>query len=135
MKRWLRRLHEDQRGVGLVESLVSSVLLGIALVALMGSLSTFALASRGAEDRAVGQALARAQVARIKAAPYQATGDYSAYYETLPSGYTRTIAVTWWDGTSAWTGTQNAIGLQKLALTITLGSAPIATMEFGKASR
>lgn len=135
MKRWLRRLHEDQRGVGLVESLVSSVLLGIALVALMGSLSTFALASRGAEDRAVGQALARAQVARIKAAPYQASGDYSAYYETLPSGYTRTIAVTWWDGTSAWTGTQNAIGLQKLALTITLGSAPIATMEFGKASR
>jgi Tfp pilus assembly protein PilV len=135
MNRWLRRLHADQRGVGLVESLVSSVLLGIALMALMTSLSTFAIASRDAEDRSIGQAVARAQAARISAAPYQANGDYSSYYETLPSGFTRAIAVTWWDGTSAWTGTQNANGLQKVALTISQGSSTLATIDFPKASR
>ena len=135
MIRWLRRLHEDERGVGLVESLVSSALLGIALMALMASLSTFAIASRDAEDLAVGQAIARAQAARINAAPYQANGDYSAYYEALPAGYTRTIAVTWWNGVSGWTGSQNANGLQELALTITQKGAPIATVEFAKASR
>jgi Tfp pilus assembly protein PilV len=135
MTRWLRRLHEDQRGVGLVESLVSSALLGIALMGLVASLSTFAIASRDAEDRAIGQAIARAQAARISAAPYQANGDYSAYYEALPSGFSRSVAVTWWDGTSAWSGTQNANGLQKVALTISQGGSPLASIDFPKASR
>jgi type II secretory pathway pseudopilin PulG len=135
MMRWLRRLHSDDRGVGLVESLVSSALLGIALMVLMTSLSTFAVTSRNAEDRATGQALARAQVARIVAAPYQATGDYSAYDETLPTGFSRTIAVTWWDGTSAWTGTQNANGLQMMVLTIAVGGTGITSLEFAKSSR
>lgn len=135
MTGWLRRLHRDQRGVGLVESLVASALLGIALVALMGSLSTFAIASRGAEDRAVGLAIARAQIARIKAAPYQASGDYSSSYEALPAGYSRTVSVRWWDGTSAWSGTQNANGLQLLVVTIADDGAPAASVEFVKASR
>jgi Tfp pilus assembly protein PilV len=135
MTGWLRRLHRDQRGVGLVESLVASALLGIALVALMGSLSTFAIASRGAEDRAVGLAIARAQIARIKAAPYQASGDYSSYYEALPAGYSRTVSVSWWDGISAWSGTQNANGLQLLVVTIADDGAPAASVEFVKASR
>ena len=135
MRRWLRRLHADERGVGLVESLVSSALLGIALVVLMTSFSTFAITSRNAEDRAMGQALARAQAARIVAAPYQAGGDYSAYYETLPAGFSRTVAVTWWDGTSAWTGTQNALGLEELVLSIDQGGTTITTLEFAKSSR
>jgi Tfp pilus assembly protein PilV len=135
MTGWVRRLHADERGVGLVESLVSSALLGIALMALMASLSTFAITSRDAEDRAIGQALARAQAARIVAAPYQASGDYSAYYETLPTGFSRTVTVTWWDGTSAWTGTQNANGLERLVLTIDQGGTTLTTLEFAKSSR
>lgn len=135
MRVWIRRLQEDERGVGLVESLVSSALLGIALMALMASFSTFAIASRDAEDRAIGQALARAQAARLVAAPYQAGGDYSLYYETLPAGFSRTVAVTWWDGTSAWTGTQNATGLEKLVLTISQGGTTLTTLEFAKSSR
>ena len=135
MMRWVRRLHADERGVGLVESLVSSALLGIALMVLMTSLSTFAITSRNAEDRAIGQGLARAQAARIVAAPYQATGDYSAFYETLPTGFSRSVAVTWWDGTSARTGTQNAIGLQKVVLSIAVGGTAITSLEFAKSSR
>ena len=101
----------------------------------MGSLSTFAIASRGAEDRAVGLAIARAQIARIKAAPYQVSGDYSSYYEALPAGYSRSVSVSWWDGISAWSGTQNANGLQLLVVTIADDGAPAASVEFVKASR
>lgn len=135
MIRGLRRVHRDERGSGLVESLVASALLGIALIGLVGSLSTFAIASRDAEDVSLAQAVARAQAARIKAAPYVASGDYSAYFETLPAGVARSVTVRWWDGTSAWTATPNAGGLQLVAETITVDGAPAAVLEFLKAAR
>lgn len=135
MRRILRRLHADERGGGLVEALVSSALIGIALMGLMASFSTFALTSRGAEDRAIGQALVRAQAARIVAAPYAANGNYSAYFEALPNRFTRVITVTWWDGTSSWTGTQNANGLEKLVMTINLDGSPVSSLDFVKSSR
>ena len=132
--RFIRRLHEDERGDGLVEALVSSALVGIALMFLVGSLSTFAIASRNAEDRAIAQAFVRAQAARIVAAPYQANGDYTAYYDTLPTGFTRTVGVTWWDGVSVWT-TQNANGLQKVTLTIDRNPQTVTDLVFVKSSR
>jgi len=131
----LRRLHADQRGSSLVETLVASALLGIALIGLVGSLSTFAIASRNAEDRSMAEALARAQVARIGAAPYQADGNYGAYAEPLPSGFSRTLTVRWWDGVSAWSTTANANGLQKLDLAISTDGSTATTLEFVKAWR
>lgn len=131
----LRRLHADDRGSTLVETLVASALLGIALIGLVGSLSTFAIASRGAEDRSVAQAIARAQAARISAAPYQADGDYGAYDEPLPTGYSRTVSVAWWNGTSGWSSTQNGNGLQLITLGIRVGGSTVATLEFAKADR
>lgn len=131
----LVRLHRDERGVGLVEGLVSSALLGIAMIALMGSFSTFALASRQAEDRAIAQAFVRAQAARIDAALYQASGDYTSYYEPVPSGFARSISVTWWNGTSGWTGTQNSNGLERVVLSVTRNGSTVTTLEFAKASR
>ncbi len=131
----LRRVHADERGSTLVETLVASALLGIALIGLVGSLSTFAIASRDAEDRGLAQALARAQAARIKAAPYQAGGDYSAYAEPLPAGFSRTLTVTWWDGVSAWSATSNGNGLQKVDLAIGVDGSQVVTLEFAKAQR
>jgi Tfp pilus assembly protein PilV len=131
----LRRIHADERGAALVESLVASALLGIALIGLVGSLSTFAIAGRHAEDRGLAQTLGRAQAARIKAAPYQASGDYSAYAEPLPARFSRALTVTWWDGVSAWSTTQNGNGLQKLDLAIRVDGVPVTTLEFAKALR
>jgi hypothetical protein len=133
--RRLRRLHADERGDGLVEALVSSALLGVALMVLVASLSTFAIASRGAEDRALGQAFVRAQAARIVAAPYVDTGVYTAFIDTPPPGFVQTVAVTWWNGTTTWTGTQNANGLERVVLTVTQGGKTLTTLEFAKASR
>jgi hypothetical protein len=132
---FLRRLGKSDAGAAIVESLVATTLLGLALVYLVGSYSTLAISSRTAEQVARGHATARAQAARIVAAPYQADGDYSAYYESLPTGLTRSVTVTWWDGTSAWVGTQNANGLQKLVVTITYDSKPVAAIELVKANR
>lgn len=133
--RAVRTVGRDERGTALVESLVASVLLGLALLVLVGSYSTFAIASTTAKQVAIGQAFGRAQASRIKAAPYQANGDYSAYYDTVPSGLSRSLSVTWWDGTSAWSGTQNANGLEKLVLTITYAGDDVSVIEFVKGNR
>ena len=132
---FLRRLGKSDAGAAIVESLVATTLLGLALVYLIGSYSTMAISSRTAEQVALGHATARAQAARIVAAPYQANGDYSAYYESLPTGITRSVTVTWWDGTSAWVGTQNANGLQKLVVSMIYDAKTVAAVEFVKANR
>jgi hypothetical protein len=132
---FLRRFGKSDAGAAVVEALVATTLMGLALVFLLGSFSTLAIASRNAEQISLGQATARAQAARINAAPYQANGDYSAYYETLPTGVTRSLTVTWWDGTSAWVGSQNAQGLEKLVLTMSYDSKPIANVEMVKGNR
>jgi type II secretory pathway pseudopilin PulG len=131
----LRGLGKSDAGAAIVESLVATTLLGVALVFLLGSYSTIAISSRTAEQVARGQATARAQAARIAAAPYQATGDYSAYFEALPTGLTRSVSVTWWNGTNAWAGTQNANGLEKVVVTITYDSKAVATIELVKGNR
>lgn len=132
---FLRRLGKSDAGAAIVESLVATTLLGLALVYLIGSYSTLAISSRIAEQVALGQATARAQAARIVAAPYQPNGDYSSYYEALPTGITRSVTVTWWDGTSAWVGTQNANGLQKLVVSMIYDSKSVAAIELVKANR
>jgi hypothetical protein len=130
-----RCLGKNDAGSAIVESLVATTLLGVALVFLMGSFSTMAIASRTAEQVARGEATARAQAARIVGAPYQASGDYSAYYEALPTGLTRSVSVTWWNGSNAWVGSQNANGLEKVVVTITYDSKAVAAVELVKGNR
>jgi len=55
-----KRTH--QRGIGLVEVLVASALMAVALVVLLGSLSSLLLGSRVAERRTVEERLARNQI-------------------------------------------------------------------------
>jgi type II secretory pathway pseudopilin PulG len=135
VRRAAQQAWRNERGGSLVEVLVAVTLLGLALIVLLGSFSTLAIASRNAERVAQAQAVSRAQAARIKAAPYLAAGDYSAYYESLPSGLSRAVTTTWWDGVSAWSGSQNANGLQKLVITISGGGSTAARVEFVKANR
>lgn len=135
VSRLVRAMWRDERGGSLVEALVASALLGVALVVLMGTLSTMTLASRQAEQVAIGQATVRAQAARIKAAPYQAGGDYSAYYETMPAGLSRTVTTSWWDGSSPWTATSNGSGLQRITVSISYAGSTVSRIELVKADR
>jgi Tfp pilus assembly protein PilV len=130
------RLGKSDAGAAIIEALVATTLMGLALTFLLGSFSTLAIASRTAEQSSLAQATARAQAARINAAPYQANGNYSAYYEALPTGVTRSVTVTWWDyATLGWIGSQNAAGLEKIVLTMTYDSSPISSVEMVKANR
>ena len=129
-----RPRRSGERGAVLVESLVASALLGIALVVLVGSLSTLAIASRDAGRIAGAQALARAQAARIKAAPYRANGDYSASLEPVPAGLARTVDTAWWTG-AGWSATQNANGLERITITVTSVTSTVARLEVLKADR
>ncbi len=131
----LRRRHREERGVGLVESLVATALLGIAMVALMGSLSTLALAGRRAEQVGLAQAASRAQATRLKAAPYQAAGNYAAYYDPEPAGLNRSVTVAWWDGTSGWTSTPNALGLERITLRYDQAGSTLSSLDLLKAAR
>jgi Tfp pilus assembly protein PilV len=119
------RGHRDQRGVALIESLVASMLLGVALVGLVGSYSTLALASRKAEQQSAAQAAVRAEAARIKAAAYSAAGTYTL--DAAPAGMSLGAAVEWWDGTSTWVSTTNSYGLERVTI-IASSTAPIATL-------
>lgn len=56
-----------QSGVGLVEVLVASVLMAVAVVVLLGSLSSLLLGSRVAERRTVEEQLARTEIERLMA--------------------------------------------------------------------
>jgi hypothetical protein len=130
-----RRAHRDESGAALIESLVASTLLGVALIVLVGSYSTLAVASRKAEAAAVGQAAVRAQAARIKAAPYSTGGSYTL--DGPPTGMTLSLAVEWWDGTSAWSSTSNGNGLERITVTATstATSLTVATLQVVKANR
>ena len=127
--------HRDQRGVALIESLVASALLGVALVGLVGSYSTLAIASRKAEQQAVAEAAVRSQAARIKAAAYSAAGTYTL--DTAPGGMSLGVAVEWWDGTSSWGSTTNSVGLERVTVSAssTLPTATLATVQIVKANR
>jgi prepilin-type N-terminal cleavage/methylation domain-containing protein len=56
-----------QGGFGLVEVLVASALMAVALVVLLGSVSSLLLGSRVAERRTVEQRLARTQIEELMA--------------------------------------------------------------------
>jgi len=134
-----RRAHREQSGAALIESLVASTLLGVAMVGLIATYSTFAVGARNAQLVAEAEGLARSDASVIKAAAYQANGAYGSFLPTggaVPTGITRlTPVVVWWDGTSAWTSTQNAQGLQKITLSYTGAGRTLLTLELVKANR
>jgi type II secretory pathway pseudopilin PulG len=136
---FLRRLGKDDAGAALVESLVATTLMALALMYLVGSFSTLAIASRNAEQVALGQTFARAQAARIAAAPYRDDANYDGVfpgYDTPPPGITVNLAKQWWNGGSNnFAGGQNTNGLEKLTLTVTYNGSTISSIEFVKGNR
>lgn len=131
----VRRAHRDQRGVALIESLVASTLLGVALVGLVGSYSTLAIASRKAEQQAVAEGAVRSQAARIRGAAYSAAGTYTL--DGPPTGMTVGLTIEWWDGTSSWSSTTNSNGLERVTVRASWVSpaSTLATVQMLKANR
>jgi Tfp pilus assembly protein PilV len=68
---WARGDHyRRQRGLGVVEVLVASALLAVALVVLLGTIAPLLTGARVAERKTVGERLARNAIESLMAQPY-----------------------------------------------------------------
>ena len=93
---WLSKLKalRDERGLTLVESLVTIAIVAVALVAFAVALSTGSLAVSESDQEVTAQSLARSQMEYIKGYPYDpdaaiyptlnTTGDYSISVAVAP---------------------------------------------------
>ena len=127
MKQWLGRAKvwaQDQRGLGLVESLVAVAILGVVGVAFLAALSTGAIAVREEAPRVVAQSLARTQLEYIKSYTYEPTS-----YPTVdtPEGYAIYVTVA--------SIPEADTNIQKITVTISRHQEEILTLENYKVNR
>ena len=129
---WLKKAKgwvQDQRGVGLVESLVAVAILGVAIVGFVMALSSGAMAVREGNQQVVAQSLARTQLEYIK--NYQPYDPEATTYPTVdsPEGYTISVEV------DAISEPATDDDIQKITVTISLGDEDILTVEDYKVNR
>ena len=137
IRQWLARvksLVQDQRGLGLVESLVAVAILGSAVVTFVVALSAGSIAVREQDEQVVAQSLAQTQLEYIKAQDYILTADYEpndpeASYTTVdtPEGYTVAVGVASIPDTDT--------DIQKVTVTIYRESENIMTVADYKVNR
>ena len=141
---WLRKVKDwiqDQRGVGLVESLVAVAILGITVVAFVMALSSGAVAVREGNQQVVVQSLVRTQLEYVKSYPlydseattYPYVYTYDETYNpspiTLPEGYGISVAV------ESILEPATDDNIQKITVTISRGGEDILTVEDYKVDR
>ena len=121
-KSWI----QDQRGLGLVESLVAVAILGVAVVVFVTALSTGSIAVREQRQQVVAQSLARTQLEYIKGYPYDPEAiNYPAV--DAPEAYTISVEVSSIPDTNT--------DIQKVTVTISQGGEDILTVEDYKVNR
>lgn len=110
---------DSEAGFTLVELLLAVGILGISGVALIGGMMTSIQVSDLGRRQAEGQGEVRAYAEAVAGAAYaNCAASYSTFYSP-PSGYTATMTVAYWDGTSAFTSTCGTdSGLQRVTLTV-----------------
>ena len=99
----------NQRGYSLVESLIASAIVGIAITAFVAALSTASLAVQGNDKDVTAKNLAQTQMEDIMQQDYSSTGPYSKIVE--PSEFSISINI------SA-IGDHPANEIQKIAVTV-----------------
>ena len=119
IKAWV----QDQRGLGLPESMVAVAILGVAVVAFVSALSAGSIAVREGDQEVVAQRLARTQLEYVKSCPYDTT--YSKVDE--PEGYTISVGVDSIPDTDT--------DIQKITVTISRDGEDILIVEDYKVNR
>ena len=128
IQQWLRNVKvwfQDQRGLGLPETLVAVSIMGIAIVTFVSALSAGSIAVREGDQEVVAQRLARTQLECIKGFPYDTT--YSKIDE--PEGYTISV------GVDSIPEAEGDTDIQKITVTISRGGEDILTVEDYKVNR
>ena len=128
---WLARLRipvEDQRGSGLVESIVVVAISATAIIAFVVALSTGSIAIGVRDQQATAQSLAQSQLEFIMGQPHSAA--YPQVPITLPEGYAISVGV----GPIHRGGTDIA-DIQRITVTISRGGEEILTVETYRMNR
>jgi len=126
---WLARTRvwvQDQRGLGLVESLAAVAILGVVTVAFVVALSAGSIAVRESSQEVVTQRLARTQLEYVKGYPYDPEATtYPAV--DAPEGYTVSVEVASIPDTDT--------DIQKITVTVSREGEDVLTVEDYKVNR
>ena len=133
----------DERGMGLVEVLVSVAIVAIVFTALLTALSTATVGVATVRERVTAQTLARAQLECIQdhtytedATPTDYTTGCPAYSATLPAYHTE-LDISYWDSsTEAFTSAPGDDGgMQWITVTVYYNGESVFTIGKYKAER
>jgi len=129
VRQWLARTKVsvwDERGFGLVESLAAVAILGVAVVALVLSLSTGSITVREGDQEVVIQSLVQTQLEYVKGYPYDPE---ATTYPTVdaPEGYSVSVEVSTVPATDT--------DIQRITVTISRDEEAILTVEDYKVNR
>ena len=118
----------DEEGTGLIEVLVASAIMGIAFVALLGALSTGALAVNKADRRVTAETVARSQMEYTKAQEYRLAPVVTYdIFSPLPANYS-VVA-------SASTISGRVGDMQRVTVTVSYKGEAVYVVEDFKANR
>ncbi len=130
INKWLSRakacLVGDERGFGLVETLVAVAILGVAVVALVLGLSTGSITVREGNQGLVAQSLAQTQLEYVKNYPYDPVATTYPTVDT-PEGYSI--------GVEAGSIPDADTDIQRITVTISRDGEAILTVEDYKVNR
>jgi type II secretory pathway pseudopilin PulG len=123
---WMKKQAQDQRGLGLVETLVAVAILGTSVVAFVVALSTGSIAVGQQDEEVVAQGLAQAQLEYTKSYAYNAG---ASTYPTIaaPEGYNVSLVVSSVPNTDA--------DIQKISANILRDGESILIVEDYKVNR
>jgi type II secretory pathway pseudopilin PulG len=122
----VKKRAQDQRGLGLVETLVAVAILGTSVVAFVVALSAGSIAVGEQGEEVVAQSLVRTQLEYVKGCAYDPEATTYPAVEA-PEGYAISVGVTSIAGTDD--------DIQKITVTISRESENIITVEDYKVNR
>ncbi len=120
------KMIQDQRGIGLVETLVAVAILGTSVVAFATGLSAGSIAVREQDGIAVTQGLAQTQLEYTKSYVYN-PGAVTYPAVAAPPGYSISVGVSAVPGTDA--------NIQKITVTVSREGQAVETVEGYKVNR
>jgi hypothetical protein len=133
-------MRRGESGETLVETLVSTALLGIVGIGIIGAIASVLISTDIDRRLSRGETVLRSFVAAIQDAPYAAGGGYAPDYQ-VPAGYRATItSVQCWDGNRpapvpagtvslAFGACGTDHGLQRITVRVESGAGSRATAE------
>ena len=116
--------NQNEKGLGLVESMFAVAILGVTVVTFVIALSAGSVAVREQKQQVTAQSLAQTQLEYIKSAPYN-VASYSTIAE--PEGYSISVSVN--------SNLYADSDIQKITVTITKGEEDILSIADYKVNR